>query len=180
MTSRRFPALSFPLALALAALAALACLSAGCRMPAAGLGVLDGLDVALGNASAGQSAVAAALIDHLDAQQSALDAAFEADLRHLAAATQPDDPPAVRLDDVLEAKRLYDSKRREIETGRLAVGDSMDRLAANLSASREMVEMLRQLVRQQNLLAGQADLALDAILRRREQPAVVSARPALP
>jgi len=146
----------------------------GCRMPSAGLQLLGGLETALEDVSAGQQVIRTAVMTQLQGQQEALDAAFEADLRNLAARAAVDEPDAgeaapggaVKLADVLTAKRLYDARRAEIQASREGVGGAFDRLDNNLAASREMVDMLRRLTLQQHLLAGQAELAVANLLSR--------------
>ena len=155
----------------------------GCKMPSASLQLLDGLDTALGNVSSGQQVVRQSVSSQLVGQQEALDTAFEADLRNLAgqsqspsaagSASQPNGLGAdeaagatVKLADVLTAKRLYDIRRTELAAGRANVVEAFDRLDNNLTASRQMVNMLRQLVMQQDLMSGQTGLMINALLKR--------------
>ncbi|MDD4888572.1 MAG: hypothetical protein PHU85_01480, partial [Phycisphaerae bacterium] len=155
-------------------LGALAVTLAGCQMPTASLQFLDGLDTAIGNVADGQQKVRDAAMSQLASQQESLDLAFESDLRGLASppagqlnvpATAPAGDPTLKLADVLTAKRLYDGKRTELQSSRSAVADTFDRLDNNTAASRQMVDMLRRLVLQQNALAGQTSLAVETILR---------------
>ena len=149
----------------------------GCRMPSAGLELLDGLDEALGNVASGQQVLREAVIAQTDGQQAALDAAFEADMRNLAAlggapanaAEGAQAEPTVKLADVLDAKRLYDARRVELEATRAGLGLTFDRLDNNLAASRQMVDMLRRLTLQQHLLAGQAEIAVNNLLQRQAE-----------
>lgn len=146
---------------------------AGCQMPAASLQLLDGLDTAIGNTADGQKLVRQAAMSQLASQQESLDSAFESDLRNLATppspTTGPDAEPAVKLADVLTAKRLYDARRTELASARTSAGETFDKLDNNVAASRQMVDMLRRLVLQQNVAAGQADLAVQMLLKRKTQ-----------
>lgn len=141
---------------------------AGCQMPSASLQLIGGLESVLAETSAGQEHIRAAIVSQLDWQAESLDAAFVADLRNLASgnqrpATQPEQL-IVLLDDVLLAKRLYDARRVELDASRAGVAETFQRLDNNLAASRQMADMLRRLVLQQNALAGQADLAMQTLL----------------
>jgi hypothetical protein len=160
---------------------AMALCLAGCQMPVASLQLLDGLTTALGDTAAGQQKVREAIVSQLDSQSQSLDAAFDADIRNLA--RPPQDQPdgqgqpgqpttapeelTVKLADVLTAKRLYDARRVELDASRAGVADTFTRLDNNLSASRQIADMLRKLVLQQNILAGQADLAIQTLMTRK-------------
>lgn len=147
---------------------------AGCQMPAASIQLLDGLDATLGNVSDGNRAVRQAAEVQLLSQQEALDNAFESDLRSLATpaagpATVPDEAEqSVRFADIIAAKRFYDMKRVELAASQAGVAETFDRLDRNLTASRQMVGMLRRMVIQQNVMAGQADMAVQTLLQARK------------
>lgn len=155
----------------LAVAAALALLTAalpGCRMPSASLQLIGGLNEVIGDLADGQAKVRDAALSQLAAQKDSLDTAFESDLRHLAdppAGTAPDAEPTLKLADVLQAKRLYDARHTEIQASREAVAETFDRLDNNAAAGLQMIGLLRNLVLQQNALAGQTTLALEAILK---------------
>ncbi|MCG3179988.1 MAG: hypothetical protein BIFFINMI_02342 [Phycisphaerae bacterium] len=142
---------------------AAALLVGGCRMPEASLKLLAGIDTALADAQAGNTAIREAARVQLSAQQVALDAAFEADIRRLPG---DGDGAAASLsrDDVLAAKALYDKRSAEIDASRAANEEAFSRIDRDLAVSRQMADMVRRLVLQQQLLAGQGELAVNALL----------------